>query len=144
MKPLIFLYQECYSSLEDTLNHRQILDPKNGLTIVEYDGITVPIANPLCYRESLQSGIKERNKYFTSPLMSLKRQIRRDKTFILKLSHHFDCDSMDEHIRRRSEQALLQELQHSIISEPDFLYLTLKSSHNVNLARIINENLKGK
>lgn len=123
MKPLIFLNQECNTDLDDTLHHLQL-----GHTIVEYDGITVPIANPL----------------LTRPLMSFKRQISREKIFILKLSNNFDCDSKENHIRRYSEHTILQELQRSIIFEPDFLYLTLKSSHNVNLARVINDNLKGK
>ena len=108
-----------------------------------YDGIVIPIVNPLYYREFENDAIQSEHFAFSRSDLILTSEEWLYRTIAL-LTDSIDCDSEDEIIRRHSEVTLKQEMsfaEHLI--QGGHMMLKLKSMKNTNLAQIIGRSLKG-
>lgn len=133
-KTFVALYQEHVSDLVRCLE-----DAKGNF----YDGVVLPIVNPLFYREFDYEPSKSKHFVFSRSDLIFTPEDWLYKIVSL-LSNTIDCDSDDENIRRHSEETLKQEIsfaEHLI--QNGHMMLKIKSTNTTNLAQIITRSLKG-
>ncbi|XP_055378357.1 protein arginine N-methyltransferase 5 [Condylostylus longicornis] len=134
MISFVALYQETVPDLVQTLKEVR------GFS---YDGLAVPLVNPLFPREFLYEPLKSNQIVFSRSdlLFSPEDWL---SYFISVLNSNIDCDSKNENVRRQSEAKLKQEIAFSEhVIQSGHTMIKLKSSDCTNLARIVSTNVKG-
>lgn len=128
----IYLYKECVSDLVNAVDFSERLN---------CNVLVTSIANPRFRREFQREPLRQNHIRFTRSELLLD-PAKWQSQVVAKLSDCIDCDSIDDNVRKFSEQTIKQEIQFSQhVSGQGQHLIKIRGTNTSNLARTISAEL---
>lgn len=131
----VYLYREFVADLPKAIDYSEK---------IKCNSLITSIANPNFRREFRKIQVQRNHSHFTRSELLLEPS-KWHTQVVAKLSDFIDCDSIDDNVRKHSEETIKQEIafaQH--VAGHGKILIKICSTDTSNLARTISSVLTGK